>query len=244
MIIEKCKNLEQNIVGYKKRLEIENNAEALGICLESIKLEVEELSLIIQKSVLLLNKGLLKSNELPSAEKVLKKLKVVHQKFYESPINITQGNNLNLLLISLKHLRETLSSKLIKAWEYWFNEQTRFLIDDNLLNQFKNIPNFRKSINEIKDKNKKIMAHKTKVPPTQDDFEYLLKIIEDNKNLISTIPLNNLPKDVQDFLKALNTQEGANLKLLTVSVFNWLKENNLVSNYYVKPSIRGDYFGR
>lgn len=72
-----------------------------------------------------------------------------------------------------------------------------------------------------------------------EQFAQINRLIENLVELHGQMNTDNLPESVQKFFNSVNNYKFSRptLDLLTEEVFNWLKENNMLSKFMVTPNV-------
>ncbi|MGU3843886.1 hypothetical protein ACVZHT_20040, partial [Vibrio diabolicus] len=72
-----------------------------------------------------------------------------------------------------------------------------------------------------------------------EQFAQIIRLIEKLVELRGQMNTDNLPESVQKFFNSVNNYKFSRptLDLLTEEVFNWLKENNMLSKFMVTPNV-------
>lgn len=172
-----------------------------------------------------------KVSEIASA---IETIKNVSSKFQESSKSTTlrQGKRWTGLSSKLEAVTNKVAEAQTKDWEVYF-ENNYFGGPNPTQRSARLAPT---PANDIAIKNYKELflqfaKYRSKIPQDSEDFANLRYLSE---QLSQVTFQEDVPSSVKKFFEATSSSTGASLDLLTIEVIEWLRNNNLLTNYNVR----------
>lgn len=204
--------------------------------IDQLRLELEKLaSPIIQlasNATLLSSQGLKLSpvSEVDSAIETVRKASDLFQDKPQSSI-LKQGSRWSALKNKLEVMTTKIGEAQANDWKVFF-ESNYFggLQPTQRGAQLAPTPENKKALDLYKELYQNFIKYRSNIPKDVDEF----KRLRDMSEKLAQIEFQeDVPDDVSKFFQAMATG-GAGLELLTIEVFDWLRSNNSLKNYFVR----------
>jgi hypothetical protein len=228
----------RSVLGLLKELECARQehdlAEALNKRAEELR-EVQEPFVAAAASLQALREhGIVSESRLPDSSKAVDKLASMRLQLSTEPRDVTKGQAFNSLRRSVEKLASDYGELVAEAW----NEHVKEVappVEKALLDQYRDSPQHEGAVTEIEDIVRELKPFIKKPPPNADTLQLIEQKWEQLRSRLSTLPISD-DSEVQAFLNAAISGDGAALDLLTASVRRWLDENNMLTDFCIRRS--------
>jgi hypothetical protein len=170
-------------------------------------------------------------SDLPKVSELRKQISDIKRIFAEDYKKLNESNKFNSFKKDINNLTNELRILIRNNWMTWFRKQRENEIKDDLLAAFVSIntalANQLVAIKRELDQNKYPPADREEIIAIKD-------LLEQYCELKAKLPFEDLPEDVQLFLKEASSVKGASLSLLTPDVIKWLQKNNIYEKLVIK----------
>jgi hypothetical protein len=148
------------------------------------------------------------------------------------PQSITKGRDLTNMKKAFEKFAQQVRAAIETTWTQ-YKPKASPKVDANQLNQAEQQPAFKSAAKELRANVNLAERASVNAPDGEQAFAELETIWNRIRELTETLPAVAEDPAVQDFLKAVNSQNGAPLELLTDEVRKWLFENRTADKYRI-----------
>jgi len=210
-----------------------DEAKALEELLNDILQKSAPIIQLSQNAKVLKDEGvkITKVTEIASA---IETIKNVSSRFQESPKSTTlrQGKRWTGLSSKLETVTTKVAEAQAKDWEVYFvNNYFGGPHPTQRSARLAPTPANDKAIKIYKELFVQFVKYRSKIPQDSADFANLRDLSE---QLSQVTFQEDVPSSVKTFFEATSSSSGASLDLLTIEVIEWLRNNNLLTNYNVR----------
>lgn len=230
MIAEECKKLREQLEEVAKAEERENVVEQLESRRTEL-LKLREAVLSVTDSL----KAISSRSELVGKldpSKCVERVQKIREALKTDPLSITKGHDFSSMKKAFEKFAEDGSAATEATWEQYM-PKARPSVDTNQLAQAEQQKDFLTTASRLKARAKYAEKIGKKPPANEEEFLEIESAWEDIRRMIAELPDVADDPNVQEFLKAANSQSGASLDLLTDEVRAWLAENNVADKYRI-----------
>lgn len=219
-------------------LESAKRDQTLADALNNRISELEEVDVpfhAVLKSLRTLREGaILTDSKLPDSSKAADRITAMREQLATAPQDVTKGQSFNLLCRAIKTVTEQSNVVTTTAWIEYVKTQAP-VVDRTLLDQHRDSPRHSNAVVEIE---RLVQELKVAVKAPPQDSAALQSIKERWArigHLLGTMPVTDDP-EVQAFLNAAVSSDGAALTLFTSAVKKWLADNSMISDFCIRRS--------
>ncbi|MBW4558089.1 MAG: hypothetical protein KME59_19575 [Trichormus sp. ATA11-4-KO1] len=165
-------------------------------------------------------------------DKLLNFVKIAEDNFRNDPESIIDNNKFNGKTFSrdIVSLKNSLHQSLIQAWKSYLNQYLPSTKKE-MLEIFAEVVTLRSTIHKIYTLDKQIQE--VEFPKNSEEFDRIDNLINELRLCVDSLNSDQIPEDVQNFLKTAATQ-GATIDLLTPEVKEWLIQHRLISSLRIR----------
>lgn len=169
---------------------------------------------------------------IPSADrdKAVTRLDALRETLSTNPEDITKGRDFTTLMGSLKKLADDIDALVNEAWKP-FLERVCAKPDETQLKQFES--SYSDTVKDIRKLEGDAKRQYRAPPRNEESMAALEQTWERIRELARSLPAPSADPQVQLFLDAANSGNGAALELLTPNVLAWLKEQKMQSRFRI-----------
>lgn len=190
--------------------------------------------ILLSQNAKVLNAEGVKITKVTEIASAIETIKSVSSRFQESPKSTTlrQGKRWTGLSSKLEAVTNKVNEAQTKDWEVYFennyfggphpNQRSATLAPT---------PANEKALKIYKELFLQFAKYRSKIPQDSEDFANLRSLSE---QLSQVTFQEDVPASVKKFFEATSSSSGASLDLLTIEVIEWLRNNNLLTNYNVR----------
>ncbi|RJQ27562.1 hypothetical protein C4565_05060 [Candidatus Parcubacteria bacterium] len=231
-LTEQARSILKRLDKIKASQDGVGEAKALDALHDKLRGLAAPITLQVSYTTVLINEGV-KFSPIGEIRSAIDTVKNVSMRFNESPkaTTLTRGRTWTALSGKLDSLAQIVKETRAKDWQDFFKSPNNF---------FAGLPpSQRKTTLALTPENKKAIELYTAL--YRDFIKYLDKAPTDGEEFRRLRSLSaqltqikfqeDIPDDVRKFFEATST--GADLSLITLKVLDWLRDNNLLSNYAV-----------
>jgi hypothetical protein len=178
--------------------------------------------------------GVLADSRLPDSSKAADRITSMREQLASAPQDVTKGQSFNLLCRAIKSVAEQSNAVATASWTEYVKTQAP-VADRALLDQNRESPRHADTVIEIE---RLVQELKVAVKTPPQDSATLQSIKQRwgrISHLLSTMPVTDDP-EVQAFLNAAVSSDGAALTLFTSTVKKWLADNSMTSDFCIRRS--------
>ena len=232
-LLEKCQSANAMIEKLAEAKKSQDVADKVRNCISVLEDSVETLLDYHNRTSLLLNEGILKSVDLIDHSKLAHQLTEMRDKLKEDPSAITSGRNFNNLKKSVDKHAEKAMKLVNETWKTHVAEVAP-KVDTKLLKQHRST-SFAAVVANL-ETNAKDAKKLARTPPADAaTLAQLMGYWNEIRTNLARIPQADDP-DVQAFLNAVGSEDGAGLDALSTVVIEWLKEHEMIDQFCVRKT--------
>ena len=173
-------------------------------------------------------------SRLPDSTKATERVADMRRQLADQPQDITKGQAFNLLCRAVKKLTEQCEILATDSWKEHV-KQTAPVVDKRLLDQHRDSPGHADTVYRMERLLRDVKGLVKKPPPDADTLREIKRQWDELRSHLRKLPASGGP-EVQAFLNAAISGDGAVLDLLTASVRQWLEENNMIADFCIRRS--------
>jgi hypothetical protein len=230
MIAEECKKLRQQL----EELALAEERETVHDQLEQRRselVEVRDILLAVTNSLKALSARTKLVGDLNPA-KCLERVRKVRESLLIDPLSITKGRQFTDMRKAFEMFATDGNACALATWAQ-FMPRAKPSVDENQLMQAESLPSHAKIASKIRLRAKDASRLGRNPPLNEQEFLALESVWEDISTMSDQLPPAAQDPEVQEFLKASNSPEGASLKMLTEEVLAWLSEKQMVDKFRI-----------
>lgn len=197
--------------------------------------ELEEAARELAKRVAAVNslatRGAVKPNVGARANAFLNHINTVASNFDQEPSWIISFNN-RPFENSLKSLNAELDEYISSEWRA-YTERSRHA-NAQVLDVLSGIPAFAQTVQKVRGLTARLEQRRSSRPTSEEDFEYFDDLVREVDAAWSELGSDEVPPNVEKFLKAAGGREGAGLDLLTDDVKDWLETRKIDTSFRIR----------
>jgi len=180
----------------------------------------------------------LNNSEHESFERSRSVLETFQKYWDESDYKVTQGDELNNLVLNFDALAMQISTTNTKLWSDWLHSlQEKFTIEEYLLKDQRGIASVEERRDRFKEEQENFNILVSKIPVDVSDIKKIKDVSEVLTGLKGQMDLK-VPEDVKEFFDALGKPPfGALISLLTPEVISYLEDQGGLGEYLVKRRV-------
>lgn len=199
--------------------------------------ELEEAARELTKRVAAVNslaaRGSGKPNVAAKANAFLNHINTVASNFNYEPSWIIGFNN-KPLENALKGLNAELDEHIIHEWRS-YTERSRHA-NTQVLDVLSGIPAFAQTVQKVRGLTARLEQRRGSRPTSEEDFLNFDELVRQVDAAWSELGSDEVPPDVERFLRAAGGREGAPLDLLTDDVKEWLEMRKINTSFRIRMS--------
>jgi len=233
-LLEKCNALNDSL----SKLEEARQQQTLA---DSLNKRADELDEVLSPFVdamsatnTLLEGGVLVDSRLPDGSKGAERVTAMRQQLAAEPQDVTKGQAFNLLCRAVKKLTEQCDTLASETWKEHV-KQTAPIAHKNTLNQFRESPHHADIVLQIERLQADLRSLVRKPPSSLETLNDIVSKWNELSNSVSKLPVSEDP-EVQAFLNAATSSDGAQIELLTKAVIEWLEDKNMLADFCIRRS--------
>jgi DNA repair exonuclease SbcCD ATPase subunit len=222
-LIERMNQLKANVdqrVGFRTRQE-----------------ELEEAARELEKRVVAVNslaaRGSGKPNVAARANAFLNHIDTVASNFNQAPSWIIDFNN-NPFRNALRGLNAELDEHITNEWRV-YTERSRHA-NTQVLDVLNGIPAFAQTVQKVRVLTARLEQSRRSRPTSEEDFQNFDDLVTQVDAAWSELGSDEVPPNVERFLRAAGGREGAPLDLLTDDVKEWLETRRIDTSFRIRMS--------
>ena len=230
-LLEKCQSANAKIEELVEAKKSKGVADNIRNRIKDLESSSEELLDYHNRTSLLLNEGILKSIDLIEHSKLAHQVTEMRDKLKEDPSAITSGRNFSNLKKSVDKHAEQAKKFVDETWKTHVAEVAP-KVDTKLLKQHRST-SFAAVVANL-ETNAKDAKKLARTPPADAAvLAQLLGYWNEIRTNLARIPQADDP-DVQAFLNAVGSEDGAGLDALSTVVIEWLKEHDMLDQFCIR----------
>lgn len=220
------------------RLEQARQKQTLADALNKRASELQEVELPFLVSVsslrTLRENGIVSDSRLPPSSKVTERVVAMRQQLRAEPNDVTKGQAFNQLCRAVKSLAEHCDELAATSWSEHVKTKAP-VVDKALLDQHRDSPKHANTVGELERILPTLKPLTRRPPPNRETLKSIEQYWERVRQCLRALPMTDDP-EVQAFLNAAVSREGAALGLLTPTVIRWLEENGMLADFCIRRS--------
>ena len=230
MIATECEKLRDLLKGLENAKTNERIVNALNERRKDLK-DVCQKSLASFNSFEAMNKRQVISGT-PDGSRARKRIADLRTALSGDPESITKGRGLTDMINAMKKIADTLNDVTNEAWKDYL-AKSKPKLDANQLGQARQIGTHRESVDRLEYWKKQADSLVRKPPLDEEAFAAIEALWQNMRKLMSSLPSPSDNPEVQAFLDAANSREGAPIELMTPDVLAWLKEQSMSQKFRI-----------
>ena len=230
-LLEKCKSANEKIEQLVEAKKSKGVAENIRNRIKDLESSSEELLDYHNRTSLLLNEGILKSIDLTDHSKLAHQVTEMRDKLKEDPSAITSGRNFNNLKRSVDRHAEKAKKLVDETWEKHVAEVAP-KVDTKLLKQHRST-SFAAVVANLETNAKDAKKLARTAPADAATLAQLMGYWNEIRTNLARIPQADDP-EVQAFLVAVGSSDGASLETLKPNVITWIKAHGMLDEFCIR----------
>ncbi len=178
--------------------------------------------------------GIINDSRLPDSNNASKRVAAMRQQLVDQPEDITKGRTFNSLCQAIKKLTEQCETLASDTWKEHV-KQTAPVAHKNTLNQFRESPHHADIVHQIERLQGDLRSLVRKPPESTEKLNDIVSKWNELTDAVSKLPVSEDP-EVQAFLNAATSSDGAQIGLLTRAVIEWLEAKNMLADFCIRRS--------
>jgi len=233
-LLEKCKTLNNRLSELEHARQQQSLADALNKRASELDDVQSPFVSVMSSTNVLCECGIINDSRLPDSSKASERVAAMRQQLVDQPQDITKGQAFNLLCRAIKKLTEQCETIGAESWKEHI-KQTAPLVQKNLLDQFRESPNHADTVFQMERLLGELRVLVRKPPSSSDTLNEITAKWDEVRDHLNELPISDDP-EIQAFLTAATSSDGAELGLLTTSVIEWLEEKNMLTDFRIRRS--------
>lgn len=230
MIAQECKKLKNQLEEVAKAIERENVVKQLEEPQQELR-SIRDNVLTVKRLLVALAKRTPIVGKIDGS-KSLDRVQKLRQALAEDATSLTRGSNLTYTKKAFEKFAEQIVEAAAATWEQ-YKPKAQPTVDANQIAQADQQEAYRRTVSQLKASVKQAEQTGRNVPRSEAEFVELENTWKHIRELIEALPAASDNPDVQRFLRAANSADGASLELLNEAVRKWLDENNSSGKYRI-----------
>lgn len=236
MLLDKARNLSERITRYQTLREQAHNAQTFETRANQFEKAASGLNNAVSVMKALNESGIPVVVRLSTKDQTRKKTESLLQGFRGDTAFVDNpGFDLRFeFLTPLKGLADSVASTSLGAWQKNVDAR-RERVSQDILNALKAVPAYRPIVAKVQNCQVQIEAIANSLPTDVASANLrVTEIASEQREAWRQLTGGELPEDVILFLRA-SMGDGAELRLLTAAVIDWLKSRGLDGAFRIKP---------
>jgi hypothetical protein len=179
-------------------------------------------------------RGIVSESHIPDGSKVAERLASMRQQLVTEPQDVTKGQAFTLLCKAIGKLTEQCEELAAESWKEHVT-QVAPVVDRTVIDQYGGSPQHADVVYQIEVIVRDLKPLVKKPPPDAETLHAIEHQWEELRSRLRTLPITEDP-EVQAFLNAAISGDGAALDLLTKTVRRWLEENQMLTDFCIRRS--------
>jgi hypothetical protein len=237
MIVSEVENLIE-LINHKSQLQ-QNVSQRAGFRTRSEELQknLADLEQRIEVVKAFTNRGFEKPDVSSKSFAVHSQINTIFENFRQDPSSIISFNNV-IFKSALKSLNSGLDQFISQSWRAYTDRARQ--INPQVLEGLGTIPMFSGMVQKVRILTIQIDGCRKNTPISEADFKKFDSLVIDAEKVWNELGSTELPKDVEDFLRAAGSREGAPLDLLTTEVKEWLSLKEINNSFRIHMKSSGE----
>jgi hypothetical protein len=169
----------------------------------------------------------------PDGEKALKYIRDVQETLKSAdPEGITKGRIFTTMRNAITKLASEIDVTTIEAWKD-FVVKFQPKLDPNQVEQARRLPGHKDDVLQLESLDSKSKKLSGKPPQDDEAFAALESLWATIRSLVISLPSPSDNPEIQAFLEAANSREGAPIDLMTEEVMDWLKKQKMSKKFRI-----------
>ncbi len=231
---EKCRSVGVLLADLERARRQQTLADALNkrtVELDGVKAPFLAVMLSIQT---LREHRIVGESRLPDSTRVTERVAAMRRQLADEPQDITKGQAFNQLCRAVNKLTEHCDKLATDSWKEHV-KQTAPVVGKSLLDHHRESSRHADTVYQTEQLLRGLKGLIKKPPPDADTLREIERQWDDLRSHLSKLPASDDP-EVQAFLNAAISGDGAALALLTASVRRWLDESNMLADFCIRRS--------
>jgi len=157
--------------------------------------------------------------------------------YQESKESITQNPR---RFTTLKNKTTALADAIIAAirnsWTEYFEERSQTGVGYEVASHYaRTVAEGEHLLEHLQDQQDEFEKYSTQPPSSQDGFDRFNQLVNERSKLLDSIP--DIPPEIETFLRRAGAG-GLPFSQLNDHIMNWMRDNNLLDHFVVKPSVK------
>lgn len=233
-LVEQCNTISSLL----EKLEKARQEQALASRLNERARELDEVGRPFESAMssfhALCERRIVKQSQMPDSSKDATRVTEMRKVLAENPQNTTKGRDFTLLRQSIGKLTEKCRELSAEAWKEYVNERAP-KVEKSVLNQFRDLPQYEETVARIDELVGDLRGAERKPPADAETLRSIEENWEGLRECLAKLPVTEDP-EVQAFLNAAISAEGADLDLLTPNVREYLVEHDMLADFCIRRS--------
>ncbi len=150
----------------------------------------------------------------------------------EEPESITKGRGFTTMKNAIGKIADSLNEATKETWkDFLAKSQPR--LDANQVAQSRQLQAHKADATRLQDLNDSSKRAARKPPTDEEAFVLIESRWKQIRELIKSLPSPSDHPEIQAFLEAANSRNGASIELMTTEVLDWLKEQSMSKKFRI-----------
>ena len=158
---------------------------------------------------------------------VLYYLNEIKDKVTENPTTILEFTDVKLKILNpIENETSKIEEKVHRAWRDHVQQQLPRL-NEEILTTLSRVPGLFSKVDDIRSLRSEALNYSTLLPKNNSDIDRTHKAIHQCRKKWEDLNTDDLPQEVLDLFRDAATLKGADLSILTPTVFSWLTAHGI-----------------
>jgi FtsZ-binding cell division protein ZapB len=173
-----------------------------------------------------------KLEQLPDASSAFTRVTTMRETLAQNPADITKGRDFTTLRTIFEKLADKVDTVVETAWPD-FVERFRAKTDKTQLKQCETFSTHATTVRRIEALEIETKRLQRRPPQNEEAMKALEGKWEEIRDLVKSLPAVNSDPEIQAFIDAANSRDGASLDLLSSKVRAWLAEQKMTAKFRI-----------
>ena len=230
MIATKCETLRDLLRGLEKAKTNKRVVESLGDCQEALVILRDKADASFSSYKAMNNREAV--SDTPDGSKAQKYISDLRSALKDDPESITKGRGFTTMKKAMEKIADALDVATKETWkDYLAKSKPR--IDSNQVGQARQLQSHKDDVVLLEQLDSLVTRAMRKPPAGEGAFVDIESQWQKIRDLIKSLPSPSDNPEIQAFLEAANSRDGAAVELMTEEVIDWLKKQKMSKKFRI-----------